>query len=36
MESMEKILTEQKNSDEAEKERDREFFLQLGEIFCEK
>ena len=36
MEFMEKMLTVQKKSDEAEKERDRDFFLQLGKIFCEK
>ena len=35
MEFMEKMLTEQKKSEEAEKERDR-LFLQLGKIFCKK
>ena len=34
MEFMEKILTEQKKSDEAGKEKDRYFFLQLGKTFC--
>ena len=36
MEFMEKMLTEQKKGDQVEKERDRDFFLQLGKLFCEQ
>jgi len=34
MNFMEKMLSEQKKSDELEKARDREFFLKLGQLFC--